>query len=110
MRSLSTIWVTAFFAFTAAPGNGLAAECASLLNDKSKFVDVIKCLKEKEEELKTVTQATKKLVPVVLYQCPTSFDLINGGAWASFGCSGQISSSATCENVVWTTKAEHKKI
>jgi hypothetical protein len=47
-------------------------------------------------------QCTQSLpsMPAHLYSCPSTTQLNCGGAWASFGCMGQLTTNSTCTNYV----------
>jgi hypothetical protein len=54
----------------------------------------------------TIPIQMKSVNGMPLYQCPVNYNAA-GGAWGSYGCTGQITTSSTCSNIignvgVWT--------
>lgn len=65
--------------------------------DAVKDVDILAI----QDRIKALDLSVSKLQPVRLYQCPTTNEGKSQGAWATFGCVGQISNSPKCRNFTW---------
>ena len=44
---------------------------------------------------------------IQIYRCPVDYALPSGGAWASFGCLGQLSTVNYCQNLVYTSGIQY---
>lgn len=53
--------------------------------------------------------STNKPCAAQFYRCPSSEALTSGGAWASFGCIGQLSSVSQCVNIVYANGLHRRK-
>jgi len=74
------------------------------VNRASEIVKMSEALAERVEKLE---EFTTKLEPIQLYQCPldNTHDR-RGGAWATWGCVGQISSQKQCYNYTAVGKGD----
>ena len=51
-------------------------------------------------------QTTAVVIGPQVYQCPASCrGSCNGGAWGYYSCTGQITTSSTCETIEWPCRA-----
>jgi hypothetical protein len=56
---------------------------------------------------KDVDQLPVAKKSLAVYQCPSGKapnTALKGGPWAFYGCTGQITSQSTCQNIEWPTQ------
>lgn len=89
-------------AIAAGPPCTTTVECAQVMVElakglKSENVTLQKQISEMSERLAKAEGVVNAMEEITLYQCPSKSDHF-GGAWATWGCLGQVGSQQYCYN------------
>ena len=98
---LGFLGLTSFYTIPNQIANAFSEQGIKELNTSMK--GYVADAKKDSEAIGQMKKEANLFEAVSLFRCPATADVSGKiGAWASFGCNGQISTQATCQNYVWT--------